>query len=644
MRTAHRRRAFTLVIGMSLAVGIAVAPIALASAVAKHVLVAQSVDSSEYPTIALTITLPVEMLAGGEGETAFTVLENTAEREILSVEPLAAARAPMDVLLLIDTSGSMQGTPMADAKTAARAFVAAKGAGDEIAIVSFDSEAEVRSAFTNDRAALNAAIDTLEARGNTALYDGVVKSAGLLSARQDRERVILLLSDGGDTASANTLDEAVGGLVASGAPVYAVGLETPETDMGVLATIAEQSRGRLIEVADSGDLERLYADVARELTTQYRLTFRSAQPNTTQLDLQVLATVNGRAGTTSFVVNNPHFQSAAGVGTGIEPASPLTSVALASLITLLAFSAAALTAWSVLGMVVGRTSRLDDLRFYDQLSGAKDTTNTPSAGLGGIVREAVAVVAGRRGLTQLVHQKLDRAGLPLRPVEYMYLHLVGVVVAGVVTQVLAGSFVLSLVVVGFATALPVLLLESVITRRRRAFDDQLPEILSMMASSLRAGWGIQQSIDLVAQEIGDPAASEFRRVLAGIRLGQAVEDALDAMAERLDSDDFRWTVTAIAIQREVGGNLAEVLDLVASTMRERAELRRHIKALTSEGRLSAVILFVLPFVMMGLLLVVNPGYMTLMFNTFAGWVLLIAGAVLLVVGGFWLRRVAEVEI
>jgi tight adherence protein B len=105
----------------------------------------------------------------------------------------------------------------------------------------------------------------------------------------------------------------------------------------------------------------------------------------------------------------------------------------------------------------------------------------------------------------------------------------------------------------------------------------------MMASSLRAGWGIQQSIDLVVQEMADPARSEFRRVQAESRLGLSVEEALEKMANRLDSDDFRWTVTAIAIQREVGGNLAEVLDLVASTMRERAELRRHIHALTSEG-------------------------------------------------------------
>ncbi|HET6498671.1 MAG TPA: VWA domain-containing protein, partial [Coriobacteriia bacterium] len=422
MRTARGTVALVIALAVSWAVsGGVVAQDAPAQDVPEHVLVAQGVDSSGFPVIALTVTLPVEMLAGGEGETAFTVLENGAERELRSVEPLAAERAPMDVLLLIDTSGSMRGAPMADAKTAARAFVAAKGEGDEIAIVAFDSQAEVRSAFTSDRTALNAAIDTLEAQGNTALYDGVVKSAGLLAARYDRERVILLLSDGGDTASVNTLDEAVRGLVASGAPVYAVGLETPETDMGVLATIAEQSRGRLIEVADSGDLERLYADVARELTTQYRLTFESAQPNTTQLDLQVLATVDGRTGATSFVVDNPFFERAEGIGTGTEPASPIAAIALAALITLLAFAAVALSVWALLGMVAGRTSRLDDLRFYDQLSGVKDTTNTPSAGVGGIVREAVAVVAGHRGLTQLVHQKLERAGLPLRPVEYIYL-------------------------------------------------------------------------------------------------------------------------------------------------------------------------------------------------------------------------------
>ena len=611
----------------------------------ESILVAQGADVSGFPTIALTVTLPIDMLAAGEADPVFTVLENDVESDVLSVEPLAAIRPPLNVVLLIDTSGSMIGDPMTDARTAASAFVAAMAADDEIAVVSFSTTAEEVLGFTSDRAALNRAIGQLEAGGYTALYDGVVRASAMLAERDEgRDRVVVLLTDGGDTASVNTIDEAVSQLSASGAPVYAIGLETPETDMDVLATMAAQSGGRMVGVADSGDLERLYQDIARELTTQYRVTFESVVPNTKDLELRVVAELDGRRGSALFVIDNPYFFEATGEGEGTEPASPYASIALGGLVIVLAFLSTVLGAGALMGLFGRRSSRLDELHFYDQLRGVEDKTTTRAAGVTGAVRDAVAVVAGRRGITPLVHQKLERAGLPLRPVEYIYLHLLAVIGFGVLTQLLTGSIAFALLVVVATVATPILLLEAAIARRRHTFEDQLPEILSMIAGSLRAGWGVQQSIDLVVQEMSDPAASEFRRVQAEARLGLSVEDALSKMAERLDSDDFRWTVTAIAIQREVGGNLAEVLDLVAGTMRERAELRRHIRALTSEGRLSAIILFVLPFAMMGLLLLANPTYMALMFTTAAGLVLLAIGAVLLIVGGVWLRRASEVEI
>ncbi len=634
-----------IVLVAALALLLAAVPLVAAEGGTEAVLVAQSTDASDYPRIALTVTLPVELLTGGEAEPVFSVLENGVEIDPLSVEPLAAVRAPLDVVLLIDTSGSMRGQPMVDAKDAAAAFVAAMGSGDEIALLSFATEVTLVSDFTTDRDSLKSAIGALDAQGNTALYDGVVRGADLLAAREGRDRVLVLLSDGGDTSSINGLDEAVARLGASTAPIYAIGLETPETDMGVLATMAARSRGRMVGVADSGDLQRLYEDIARELTTQYRVTFESVGPNTKDLELQVVAAVDGQSGRADFVIDNPYFELSEGAeGMGTTPASPAVSIGLALLVVALVSLSATLATWALLSMFATRSTRLDELHFYDQLHSVEDNTTTRAAGITGVIREAVAVVAGRRGLTPLVHQKLERAGLPLRPVEYMYLHLVGVVGAGVVTQVLGRNLFLSLLVVAITAALPILFLEAAITRRRVAFEDQLPEILSMMASSLRAGWGIQQSIDLIVQELADPARSEFRRVQAESRLGLSPEEALEKMADRLDSDDFRWTVTAISIQREVGGNLAEVLDLVASTMRDRSELRRHIRALTSEGRLSAIILFVLPFFMMGLLLLVNPGYMSLMFSTATGMVLLAIGGVLLMVGGVWLRRASEVEI
>jgi tight adherence protein B len=183
-----------------------------------------------------------------------------------------------------------------------------------------------------------------------------------------------------------------------------------------------------------------------------------------------------------------------------------------------------------------------------------------------------------------------------------------------------------------------------IDRRRAAFEEQLPDVLSLVAGSLRAGWGVQQAISLVVEEVPDPSAAEFRRVEAETRFGLPFEDALIRMADRVNSDDFRWTVAAIAIQREVGGNLAEVLDIVTSTIRQRGELRRHVHALTAEGRFSAIVLVLLPFLTMAGLVVIAPRYVALLFSSNLSIGILLLGAVLLLVGVVWILRLTKVEI
>jgi tight adherence protein B len=258
--------------------------------------------------------------------------------------------------------------------------------------------------------------------------------------------------------------------------------------------------------------------------------------------------------------------------------------------------------------------------------------------------EAVGEVAGRRGFTKTLREQLERAGLPLRPVEYIYLHLVVVFGLSLIALLLTGNGLLAIIIALVTIFVPIFWLQSRVDQRRRHFDDQLPEILNLLAGSLRVGWGMQQAIGLVTEQMAPPASVEFKRVLTEARLGLSVEEALEKMADRLGSEEFRWVVTAINIQREVGGNLAEVLDIVAQTMRARAELRRHIKALTAEGRLSGIILLALPFVELLVLLTVNPTYMAGMFSHPLGWTIALVGVVLMIVGTIWLRKALAVEV
>src|SRR5207249_11419889 len=152
------------------------------------------------------------------------------------------------------------------------------------------------------------------------------------------------------------------------------------------------------------------------------------------------------------------------------------------------------------------------------------------------------------------------------------------------------------------------LLARAIASRETLSLAQLPETLQLLAGSLRAGYAFQQAVDTLANESPEPTSAEFGRVMTETRLGMAVEVALERMAERVDSDDFPWGVLAVNIQRQVGGNLAELLTTTADTLREREQVRRQVKTLSAEGRLSMRIRTGLPFLLSGYMSLVNPSY------------------------------------
>jgi Flp pilus assembly protein TadB len=188
-----------------------------------------------------------------------------------------------------------------------------------------------------------------------------------------------------------------------------------------------------------------------------------------------------------------------------------------------------------------------------------------------------------------------------------------------------------------------LILSVKISRRRAAFDGQLPNVLQLVGSSIQTGFSLAQALDAVVREDAQPASGEFARALGEAQLGADLADALEAVANRLDSRDLRWVVMAIRIQRETGGNLAEVLRNTVNTMRERAYLRRQVRSLSAEGRLSAWVLLSLPVLVGGWLFYANPRYMHPLYTTFFGVIMLVIAFVLVVIGAFWMRNVINVE-
>ncbi|MHA7272258.1 type II secretion system F family protein [Arthrobacter sp. TMT4-20] len=245
-----------------------------------------------------------------------------------------------------------------------------------------------------------------------------------------------------------------------------------------------------------------------------------------------------------------------------------------------------------------------------------------------------------RNLMAGIAGKLEDAGLKMRPADFVVLTGVGAVLAACVGLVLSGPFI----AIMFAVAVPVLVkvgLGLLTARRRKQFADQLDDTLQLLAGGLRAGHSLLRAIDAVSADSEAPTTEEFTRIINETRLGRDLGEALDDAAMRMQSEDFSWVAQAIAIHREVGGNLATVLDQVGQTIRERNQIRRQVQALSAEGKLSAVILMGLPLVLGGTLMVLSPGYMDPMFSHPIGFVLMGVSLILLAVGALWLKKVVS---
>ncbi len=249
------------------------------------------------------------------------------------------------------------------------------------------------------------------------------------------------------------------------------------------------------------------------------------------------------------------------------------------------------------------------------------------------------------GAQQRLALRLDLAGINRKPADWVVRGCCVSVALAVVLTLLTGNLLAGILIGALAGWLAMRLIVSVrISRRRAAFADQLPDVLQILAGSLQSGFSLPQALDAVIREDTQPAAGEFSRALAETRIGGELETALDHVADRMDSKDLRWSVLAIRIQRSVGGNLVEVLRTTGDTMRERAAVRRHVRALSAEGRLSAYILIALPIVVGAWLFLTRDSYMRPLYTTPLGLAMITVGTVLVVVGSVWMRNVVKVEV
>jgi len=246
--------------------------------------------------------------------------------------------------------------------------------------------------------------------------------------------------------------------------------------------------------------------------------------------------------------------------------------------------------------------------------------------------------------SQLVETKMKQAGVPLLGAEFIVIELIAAGAAGLGTYLLTLDERIALV--GMAIA-PVLLWAVILIRidnRRESFTEQLSDCLTTVSNALRAGYSFQQSMEVIAKEMEPPISEEFARVTTDISMGINLEDALEQMARRVNSSDFDLVVTAVLIQREVGGNLAQVLDSISDTINERIRMKREIRALTAQGRLSAIILLLLPFVVGAGMYFLNHDNFMILFEDEMGQMAMVVAIIMEIIGVFVIKKIIEIDV
>jgi tight adherence protein B len=636
------RRLVALTTGLLVLAGPAL-PAAAAQAI--HI---REVDTSAFPTVGVTVSLEEpDKLASRD----VRITENGAAVEGPStVEPLRQTGVTVDVVLVVDTSGSMEGRPLASAIDAASRFVEGLPEEVRIAALAFDDQPRVVQPLTDDHPAVLESLTSLQANGETALYDAVVRAGSLFEG--EAQRNIVLLSDGGDTASADDLDGAVAAAQGAGASIFAVGLRTSETDVEALETLADSTEGRYAP-AGTADITAIYESLATELSNQYLVTYTSSS----SLGAEVSIDVSAQGATDTVLVLTPDSPPPAETAPGPAPVQPARPLLTGAVGMAAALGLTFLAIFTLLVMLLGagaRQRREQALARRVASAGSarprekKERADASEPGPRVWLPEGLVATAQRAaeasGFAKGLDARLERAGIPIRPGEFVLAMVAGGIAGAVIGALVFQATLLVPVFLVVGVALPPVFLSMKTERRRGAFEAQLSDILMLLASTLRAGHSFLQALGMVAKEVAEPGRQEFARVVAEIRLGRPIDEALLALADRIGSTDLQWALMAVNVQREVGGNLAEVLDTVANTVRERETVRKQVKTLSAEGRLSAWILGVLPFLFALYLLAVNPAYLAELFSDPLGIYMVAGGGSLLLIGILWMKRLVKIDV
>jgi len=539
-------------------------------------------------------------------------------------------------VLVLDTSYSMTGKPIAAAVKAEQAFAAQRNPKLQLGLIEFNRDTTVTLPLTTSAPKIDAALaNTPEIAVGTHLYDAVAQAETMLASAHIGTGSIVVLSDGADTGSTKTLSQVAGDARASGTRIYTVGLADQSFKPGALKALAAAGNGEYAQ-ATAEQLTPLFDQLGLQISNEYLLQYKSLAGPDKPIRVDVSVRGVGNAKPTGY--RTPALPVTT---TTPEPYKPsIGSRVWGSALTmiLIALAVAAVIALLVIALLQPKRSnlpaRMAEFVSIRELQRDKGQPGTAAAEQTGFQQTSVWT---------RFEETLEIAEIKVEP----EMVVAGTFALTALTFLLiytgTGSFWWAL----FALGVPYIVREWVIrtlASRRNRFAEQLPDALQVVASALRSGHSFAGALAVVVESASEPMKSEMQRVVADEQLGVPIQNSLEIVAERMASRDVEQLALVAQLQRDAGGDAAEVIDRVAETVRERFDLKRLIHTLTMQGRMSRWIVTALPIVIVLAVRLEHPSYFHPLVASTGGKVVIGFAVAWAVAGSFAIKKIVEIEV
>ena len=590
--------------------------------------------TSGFPDKAYLVTLPrTQPLTTSNVQ----VTENGQGVLSLGVAPPGGKKS--GAILLIDASESMQGKPIADAMDAARAFLAQRKADLPVAVVAFNPSVNVLTDFSTETKSLNDAVaEAPPIAYGTHIYDALEKAASMAKDQGLERTTVVLLSDGQELGSKATLSQAQEALKDAHMRVISVGLASRFYNSKTLKTVADSTGGSYTEAASSKELTPIFQEIGQQISNEYEIDYRSLLPP--QRHAVVLVKVAGLAPATAKYTTPTLALEPQGTFKETWADNVITSPWLMIFVIV---SILALVGFAIFSAIDVRNRSLRRRMAQYVTVPSEEESRLRRAEVATILADTAQRTVGGQRWWQRFEADVELGGFGMSALAIAGWTIVGGIAASLVTAIVFQNL-WGLLVGLLAPFVTRWIVSRRVSKMRRAFEEQLADNLDVLAGAMRTGHSTMGALSVMVDSAIEPSKTEFRRVLQDEQLGVPLDDALMVMARRMQSYDAEQLGLVMKLQREAGGNTAEVLDRVAEVIRGRMELRRLVEVLTAQARISRWILTGLPIFVLLALSFTGGDYLDPMIHSLVGRIALVFGAFLVLVGSLWIKQIAKMDV